>query len=212
MLGGMDEEHDHIPDATVLLWLEEYGDVQPAVEAAAYRNGAMFAKMYRDGSGVGIGQDDVAEYAGAAWDRWAGVSLDRDEWRDLFELAGYREDDYPAERPTEPLALWRGATPEYRDGWSWTDARDTALHYTSGWIVQPELGLVWRAVVEPDRLFAKLGGHRGTYEYVVDTDGLTIEPDGLWCRCPVDLEPFRASDRESRVALDMHELVDCPRQ
>ncbi len=41
----------------------------------------------------------------------------------------------------------------------------------------------------------------------MDTDGLTIEPDGLWCRCPADLTPFRGADREARVALDIHELV-----
>ncbi len=53
---------------------------------------------------------------------------------------------------------------------------------------------MWRAVVEPSRLFAKINS-----EFIVDTDGLTIEPDGLWCRCQVDLEPFRHAD-EARIA------------
>lgn len=205
----MDEEHDYILDATVLLWLDKYGDVLPAVEAAAYGNGAMFAKMYRDGSGVGIGLDDVSEYAGAAWFRWGDCHLGREEWRELFEFAGYCEDDEPADRPAEPLTLWRGATPEHRANWSWTDSRDAALMFASGWMVQEELGLLWRAAVEPDRLLAKMTAARGFSEYVVDTDGLTIEPDGLWCRCPVDLHPFR---QDARTALDLHELVLCPRQ
>ncbi len=204
---------DYILDATVLLWLDHYGDVLPAVEAAAYGNRAMFAKMYRDGSGVGIGTDDVAVYAGTAWRAWGSHEhLSPDEWRDLFDWSGYREDDCQAERPKEPLALWRGATPEHRANWSWTDLRDTAIHYTSGRLVQKEIGLVWRAVVEPERLLAKISGDRKWNEYVVDTDGLTIEPDGLWCRCAVDLAPFRGSDHASRTALDLHEIVVCPRQ
>lgn len=101
-------------------------------------------------------QDDVAEYAGAAWFRAGESFLDHEEWRDLFELAGYREDDCEARRPTEPLLLWRGATPEHRANWSWTDVRDIAIQFASGWMVQEVIGLVWRAVVEPDRLLAKI--------------------------------------------------------
>ncbi len=207
LLASMNEEHDYILDAMLLLWLDHFGEVPQTVAAAACGNTAMFAKMYRDGNGYGFGEEDLAEHAGTAWCHGAGC-LHRDEWRELFDLAGYREDDWPTDRPTEPLVLWRGATPEHRANWSWTDVRDAAIHYASGWLVQDEIGLVWRAVVEPDRLLAKLGGRRFN-EYVVDTEGLAIEPDGLWCRCAVDLDPFRG---ESRIALDLHELVSCPRQ
>jgi len=207
-----DDVHDYILAATVLLWLDKFGDVEPTVEAAANGNPAMFAKMYRDGDGVGIGVDDVAEFAGVAWLYGADAYMSRDEWRDLFEWAGYREDDQPAVPPAEPLVLWRGATPEHRANWSWTDGRDAAINFASGWFVQDEIGLVWRAVVEPDRLLAKVSLRSGYAEYVVDTDGLLIQPDGLWCRCSVDLHPFRGSDRDSQIALDLHELVLCPRQ
>ena len=74
-----------------------------------------------------------------------------------------------------------------------------------------EIGVIWRAVVEPERLFARLTESHslGFTEYVVDTDGLEIEPDGLSCGCEIDLAPFRGADQDVQVALDLHVLVTC---
>lgn len=205
-----DLEGDHIPDVVIEYWLSEWDDSNPA-EEAAYRNPVLFKEFYDDGERWGIYREDLAQWVGAAWRGTADQCLDRGAWRELFDLAGYREDDEPALRPVEPLTLWRGATPEFHTNWSWTENRDAALVYASSWRVQREVGLVWRAVVEPGRLLAKINWSRLS-EYIVDTDGLLIEPDGLWCRCPVDLDPFRGSDHEVQVALDIHELVTCPRR
>jgi len=205
------DDDDLISDFAIQLSVARCdGDVQQVVEQAAYDSGSFYAKLYYDGWAYGITHDDLSECVGTAWCRWGDKQLDRETWRALFDLAGYREDDEPADLPTEPVVLWRGALPEYRRNWSWTDRRDAAHHFASGWVVQKEIGLIWRAVVEPERLLAKITG--GCTEYVVETTGLHIEPDGLWCRCPIDPDAFRGSDRSNRVALDIHELVLCPRQ
>jgi|GEM_PF-5561164 len=201
----------HVPDSLVEYWLSEHHN-DPAYDAASgYPD--IFARLYEDdGQCWEVTREDLAQHVGAAW-QWWGMRdrcVDRAAWRTLFDLAGYREDDEPALHPVEPLTLWRGATPEHHANWSWTDVRDEAHMYTSGRYVQDEVGLIWRAVVEPGRLLAKINWGRYC-EYVVDTDGLLIEPDGLWCRCPVDLDPFRGSDRDARVALDTHEVITCPR-
>lgn len=157
---------------------------------------------------------DLEDFAADSWHLWVGhgdTYLGRDVWRALFDAAGYRVDGAPAERPDRPLVLWRGATPDLRGHWSWTPQYDAAHMYASSWYLQHEVGLVWRAEVEPERLLARLTDGRRTTEYIVDTDGLAVEPHSLWCRCPVDLAPFRGDDRAARLALDLHELVDCPR-
>lgn len=208
MLPEVSEEH--IPDGVIEHWLYEHGGDDPA-RHAAHGYGILYREFLHDGERWGINKADLARWAGTAWSYSGDEYLSRAEWRELFHLAGYREDDEPADRPTGSLLLWRGATPEGRARWSWTDARDTAIQFASGWLVQKEIGLVWRAIVEPERLLAKVSLGRGS-EYIVDTDALAIEPDGLWCRCPVDLGMFRGDDHQSRMALDLHELVLCPRQ
>lgn len=198
---------EHLSDVVVQAWLDRTDGIV-AYEAA--HNPQVFAALVR--GDFGVSHDDLAEHAGLAWAIGGDVYLSRDEWRYLFEIAGYREDNDPASWPTAPLVLWRGATPSVRSNSSWADRRDAALMYASGWFCQDEIGLVWRALVEPERLLAKITDHQGGFaEYVVDTDGLGIEPDGLWCRCPVDLKPFRGNDLEAQIALDIHELVTCSR-
>jgi hypothetical protein len=199
---------EHVPDGVIEYWLYEHGGDDPAANAAYNR--VMFAEFVRNPDRWGVSIQALAAKAGTAWSYGGDTCLSREEWRYLFKIAGYRETDSPAERPSQPLSLWRGATPEHRSNWSWTTRRDTAIHFASGWSVQTEIGLVWRAVVEPDRLLAKVT-FAGEDEYVVDTEGLTIEPDGLWCRCAVDMAPFRGDVHRSRTALDIHELVLCPR-
>ena len=194
------------------LWLEHRHDfdIAAAIEDAAHRSPALFAELVHRADEYGIEPEDFSEFVGSAWVGVAAQHLDREWWRRLFEAAGYREDDELTDRPAQPLVLWRGAIPEFRANWSWTDHGDAAHMYASGWWVQQEIGIVWRAVVEPERLFARLS-HGRHAEFVVDTDGLTIEPHELWCRCPDDLTPFLGSVEEARLALDVHELVTCTR-
>jgi len=195
----------HLPDKVIEFMLGEHG-----LDGIAGLDGEAFALLYRDGERFGVAHEDLAEYAGGAWVGPGDAYLDRDEWRALFRAVGYREDDQPAARPTEPLVLYRGATPEDRAAWSWTENPDAAAQYASGWWVQADLGLVWRATVAPEHLLARIIYQRYS-EYIVDTDGLTIEPHTLWCRCPVPLDPFRGPVPQARVALDIHELVTCTR-
>lgn len=218
----LDEEYDDggpdywLPDCVVEYLLEECQRGDVAYEAA--HNAALYAALWRDGELFwDISRRELAEHAAIAWYNKVEKYLHPDEWREVFRLAGYRHNDDPADRPTEPLQLWRGATPELRAGFAWTDLRDAAWMFASGFMVQPDVGMVWRATVEPERLLAKIT-HSGTRhrwqhhaEYVVDTEGLLIEPDGLWCACPVDLEPFRGDDRGAQIALDVHELIRCRR-
>lgn len=208
MTGLLASEEEHIPDGVIEYWLYEHGGTDPA-RAVAHGNPVLYAELWVDGRRWGVSRRDLARWAGTAWLVGGDRHLSREVWRDVFGRAGYRVDDEPAERPTESLVLWRGATPENRANWSWTDNRDAALMFASGWLVQQEIGMVWRAAVEPWRLLATVNAERGFCEYVVDTDGLATEPDGLWCRCAVDLAPFR---EDARTALDLHELVQCPRQ
>ncbi len=112
---------------------------------------------------------------------WCGVefpnrALDNTDWRHLFHLAGYTVDGVPSERPASPLRLFRGAVPDHRGGWSWTEDRELAEWFAD----RPHncgQGQVWTAVVEPWRLLARITEERpGESEYVVDTQGLVILP------------------------------------
>lgn len=120
----------------------------------------------------------AAGVVGPAWSaaEFPDRLLDHDEWRSLFALGGYTVDGQRADRPLEPITLWRGSVEERRADWSWTDSREVAERYASGRYGRP-VGVVWRAVVEPHRLLAR-NTDRQESEYVVDTEGLVIE------RCP----------------------------
>ena len=58
--------------------------------------------------------------------------LGRDAWRLLFLKVGYSVDGRTADRPSEPLTLWRGSVPERRADWSWTADREIAASYAAG--------------------------------------------------------------------------------
>jgi hypothetical protein len=102
-------------------------------------------------------------------------ALDRDEWRQLFNLAGYTHNGKRRAKPRKPRLLYRGADEEHRDGWSWTDDRDKAQWFADR-IIHAEPGQVWQATVEPARLLARITDGREESEYVVDTSGLAISP------------------------------------
>ena len=123
-------------------------------------------------------REAAAATVGGAWSasNFPDRCLGRQSWRALFALAGYTRNGVPAERPTEPLTLYRGAVPEHRADWSWTDRVDVARGYAEGARTCREAGKLWQAVVEPWRLLARNDGpdNRDEAEYVVDTDGLTI--------------------------------------
>ncbi|OKI14243.1 hypothetical protein [Streptomyces sp. CB03911] len=98
--------------------------------------------------------------------------LDHDTWRDLFNEAGYTVDGHAADRPTEPVELWRGTVPERRTDWSWTTDRATAERFAAG-VRGRKPGQLYRTVAPPEALLCANNG-RSEAEYVVDTDGLEI--------------------------------------
>jgi hypothetical protein len=112
------------------------------------------------------------------WSSCDGPELrsNHDLWRDYFERAGYTVNGKPADRPPEPLTLYRGAPPEHRADWSWTDDRELAAKDASGDWNGRSVGKVWRATVDPWRLLAGIT-YPDEHEYVVDTDGLDIVED-----------------------------------
>ncbi len=121
-----------------------------------------------------------------AW-AWSGAEypqrwIPAQTWRALFALAGYTDDGVPAKRPDGPLNVYRGAPKARRRGWAWTASRDVAEWFADRWTTttgsQPST--VWRATVEPSRLYCHLHeGHRGEDEYVIDTrGGLRVEEVG----------------------------------
>jgi len=121
----------------------------------------------------------AAAHVGAVWSmaEYPDRYLDHDTWRELFRLAGYTVDGVPAERPVEPLTLYRGSVPERRANWSWSDRLDVAQRYAAGGLGRRPPGVVWQATVEPWRLLARNAGpdSRDESEYVVDTEELQIE-------------------------------------
>lgn len=117
---------------------------------------------------------EAATLAGEVWSEceFPNEALPMRDWRQIFDLAGFCVDGVPAERPTEPLTLYRGATESRRRLWSWTDDLKVAQKFTQNPTRGP--GSVWRAVVRPNRLLARQTG-RSESEWVVDTRGLKIE-------------------------------------
>ena len=157
--------------------------------AAVGRNSApalLFDLVYIDES------LDVARVPGAVADAWSSAesperALESDTWTELFMRAGYTVDDRPAERPSEPVRVFRGCTADLiydevhdcdvdpRFGMSWTTDVEMARRFASG-IRGRRPGNVYAAVVQPEHLLAYLGPeHRDESEFVVHPAGLSDE-------------------------------------
>lgn len=122
----------------------------------------------------GLLEPDAYLLTGDIWStsEYPDAYLDPDDWRSLFDEAGYTVDGVRAAYPDQPVQLWRGSVPERRDHWSWTDDRTVAVRYASGGF-RRQPGKLWTATVDPWRLLAQ-NTDRAEAEYVVDTDGLDI--------------------------------------
>ncbi|MFI7337097.1 hypothetical protein ACIBUY_04055 [Streptomyces sp. NPDC050085] len=101
------------------------------------------------------------------------AALGHARWRELFRVAGFTRNCEPAERPDQPLELWRGSVAERCRDWSWSTDHELALKYARGGYRRPP-GRLYRMVAPPPALLAAYDG-RGESEYVVDTDGILIE-------------------------------------
>lgn len=176
---------------------EYYRHIGPELDLRTFRRyssaldrneapGLLFDLVYIDKS------LDVARVPGALADAWSAPeyperALGGGTWIAMFEKAGYTHDGQPADRPSEPVRLFRGCTSEVifnednyleidpRFGMSWTSDVDTARRFAAG-IRGRARGNVYAAVVQPEHLLAYLGPqHRDESEFIVHPAGLSDE-------------------------------------
>lgn len=132
----------------------------------------LLADAYSDGK---VTAETVTALIGGIWSgaEYPDRHLDRDTWRWLFKVAGFTIDGTPAERPTEPIVLWRGSVPERRTDWSWSTDRSVSEGYADGTAARRPTGRLYTVTAPPAALLCANNG-RGEAEYVVDTRGLQI--------------------------------------
>jgi len=117
----------------------------------------------------------VAEVIGGVWsmaDR-PDRELDRDEWRTLFNAAGFTVDGERKPQPADAKLLFRGSVTERRTDWSWTYSIDVATKYADGNVTGRSPGHLWVCMVPPEAMLA-INTERDEDEIVVDTRGLDI--------------------------------------
>lgn len=119
--------------------------------------------------------DDIAE---AVPDVWSGAHLPANSlgirtWIDLFNRSGYTVDGKRAERPTEPLTLYRLAEPRFVHRLAWTGSLEVAEKFAV--INKARYGdrprFIYTVTVPPERLLAHITD-RDEDEYITDTRGL----------------------------------------
>lgn len=161
---------------TTISTLITAGDLSAQILRAGRINGPalLFDAWYSDQITPGT----LAALIGDVWSmaEYPDRALDRETWVEMFQAAGYTADGKPAEKPTEPIRLWRGSTPARRRLMSWTTDRAVAAKFAAG-IRGRAVGRVWTITCPPAALLAANTG-RGESEYVVDTRGLAITEDG----------------------------------
>lgn len=151
-------------------------DVYDALLRVGKNNGpALLCDLFQEGC---LHAEAATAHVGSVWSmaEYPNQYLDTEDWRDLFDLAGFTIDGRLAARPTEPVRLYRGSVPERRTDWSWSTSREVAEKYAAGGfggIYGRPAGVLWTALVPPEWLLAE-NTRRDEAEYVVDTDGLKI--------------------------------------
>ncbi|KLL95131.1 hypothetical protein NJ76_29875 [Rhodococcus sp. IITR03] len=135
-------------------------------------------------------------FAGALTLAWRKVEVPTlrvrpDKWISMFRTLGfvtYGEVNGivdESQRPTEPLTLYRGAPPEYREGLSWTDTPTRARWYVQEWQTGKRNtdGRVWKCTIPPERFLAYFDRDPvEEIEWVADVRGLPIVEHVLCCR------------------------------
>lgn len=100
--------------------------------------------------------------------------IKRDGWRQLFERVGFLEDIRRAERPAEPMTLFRGSVKAKRFGWSWTDDVEQAEWFAERWRQGGHDGRVWTVTVPPEAILAHFPTSRNESEWVIIPTGLKV--------------------------------------
>jgi len=143
-----------IPAAAVVLVLEEC--CSPASEAAFILNAWSTPEFPEDGMPAGA-------------------------WREIFMRHNWiSDDDAPA--PQEPLELFRGATPERKNGLAWTTEYDRAVWFAERFAGASSVDTaVYRTVATPTHMKASLAA-RGEAEIIA----VDVEPE-LVTVCPAPM-------------------------
>lgn len=133
------------------------------------KHGQALAHLWQTGQ---ITTDELSKVLWRAW-RWQidhTTDPHQDVWREMFQAVGYQHDGRPAQRPMLARRLYRGAPVDKARGLSWTTNPGVARHFLTRHYENPT---VWTTVAAPWRFLA-FGSNES--EYVLNTDGLPIEP------------------------------------
>ncbi|KAA0109956.1 hypothetical protein CIW51_30175 [Mycolicibacterium sp. P9-22] len=95
------------------------------------------------------------------------------EWQTLFRLNGFTYLGVPSSRPTEPVRVYRGCTPEHRFGMSWSTEVAVARSFATQGMSSRPPGVVYVAHVQPEHLLAFIDEGHDEHEWVVDPVGLS---------------------------------------
>ncbi|GFM20412.1 MULTISPECIES: hypothetical protein [Mycobacteriaceae] len=95
------------------------------------------------------------------------------EWQKLFRLNGFTYLGAPSSRPTEPVSVYRGCTPEHRFGMSWSIEMAVARSFATEGMSSRPPGVVYVAHVHPEHLLAFIEEGHDEHEWVVDPAGLS---------------------------------------
>lgn len=94
-------------------------------------------------------------------------------WDMMFNSVGFLSKPEGLERPSEAIALYRGATEDTKCGMAWSSNRAIARFFANRTTYGDLVGRVWTAEVEPDRIYARFET-RQEDEYVIDPTDLEI--------------------------------------
>lgn len=150
-------------------------DLQATLAEAPHEAGSQI--LWHAWQSQEIARDELGQHLATVWGRVGKqryTSLTRAQWRQLYRSAGFTRNGQPAPAPGT-LVLYRGASAEYARNWSWTDRLDIAEQYARN-----QRGEIWTVTPPGSAVLA----YRDTpllnlNEYVVDTDGLDIQPVSL---------------------------------
>lgn len=117
---------------------------------------------------------DLAAHPGVVADAWSLAEhpegcLEPDIWVKLFRSAGYTHDGQLATPPTEPITVYRGCTPDGRQGMAWTSDLAMAGRFAHDQLRGRAAGHVYAFDAPPDALLAYIHETgRQESEYVID--------------------------------------------
>jgi hypothetical protein len=117
---------------------------------------------------------DLAAHPSVVADAWSDPeyperSVEPDVWVKFFRTAGYTHDGQPATPPTEPVTVYRGCTPEGREGMAWTSDLGVAQRFAHGQLRGRPVGHVYAFDAPPDALLAYIHETgRQESEHVID--------------------------------------------